>query len=78
MTFQDPNSGGFGSSDNPDLSNPWKKARYEQFKSGQGEFTGVDGGGAVDIAKQLMALSDPYRKQAISTLEARTPEREAA
>lgn len=65
MAFFDPNSGGFGSSDNPDLSNPWKQNRYEQWKRGEGEFAGLGGGQASpeQMAQQMIdAMMAPFQQ----------------
>lgn len=40
--FVDPNTGGFGSTDNPDVSNPWKAARYQDYLNNRGEFAGMN------------------------------------
>ena len=42
--MNDPNSGGFGNSASPDLSNPWKVSRYNDYLAGKGEFAGMAGG----------------------------------
>lgn len=53
MAYSDPNSGGFGSADNPDLSNPWKVDRYNQYLAGTGEFAGAGGSGGAGGSNSL-------------------------
>ncbi len=75
MAYTDPEPGGFGSSDNPDLSNQWKQDRYNQWLNSQGGSGGnYGGGGGIMSADQLFEQirgavleaqnlkDEPYRK----------------
>jgi hypothetical protein len=79
MAYSDPNSGGFGNSASPDLSNPWKVSRYNDYLAGKGEFAGQGGGGggldtssipsALGFAQTLSSGEDAVLANLVATMK---------